>query len=131
MTFPALVHLQRVAGALAAPADAEGGDDGQAPAALVVRVRLARFKVKRAHVACSLPGVVAVRDSEDPDGPVLTLAPDEWARFITRLRVSWPEPVTQIRTRLPARAPALTGIVPVRTRPDGAVQRAGADGSLK
>ena len=38
------------------------------------------------EVASSLPGVVAVRDSKNPDGPILTFSRDEWANFITRLR---------------------------------------------
>ena len=38
------------------------------------------------EVACNLSGVVAVRDSKDPDGPVLLVSRDEWASFITRLR---------------------------------------------
>ena len=33
------------------------------------------------EVARSLPGIVAVRDSKDPRGPVLTFAPAEWAAF--------------------------------------------------
>lgn len=28
-------------------------------------------------------GVVAVRDSKDPDGPVLTFTPEQWQAFIT------------------------------------------------
>ena len=38
------------------------------------------------EVARSLPDVVAVRDSKNPDGPILTFSRDEWASFITRLR---------------------------------------------
>jgi hypothetical protein len=38
------------------------------------------------EVARNLPGVVAVRDSKNPDGPVLIVSTDEWAGFITRLR---------------------------------------------
>jgi len=38
------------------------------------------------EVACNLPGIVAVRDSKDPQGPILTLPPDEWATLATRLR---------------------------------------------
>jgi hypothetical protein len=30
------------------------------------------------EVATNLPGVVAVRDSKDPDGPVLALGPESW-----------------------------------------------------
>ena len=33
------------------------------------------------EVARNLPGVVAVRDSKDPAGPVLTFSPGEWAAF--------------------------------------------------
>ena len=40
------------------------------------------------EVARNLPGVVAVRDSKNPDGPVLTVSADEWAAFVTHLRVS-------------------------------------------
>ena len=38
------------------------------------------------EVARNLPRIVAVRDSKNPDGPVLIISRDEWARFITRLR---------------------------------------------
>ncbi len=30
------------------------------------------------------PSVVHVRDSKDPGGPVLTLAPDAWSAFVSR-----------------------------------------------
>ena len=38
------------------------------------------------EVARNLPGVVAVRDSKNPDGPILIISKDEWASFITRVR---------------------------------------------
>ena len=38
------------------------------------------------EVARNLPGVVAVRDSKDPDRPVLIISRNEWARFTARLR---------------------------------------------
>jgi hypothetical protein len=38
------------------------------------------------EVARNLPGIVAVRDSKNPDGPFLLVSRDEWASFITRLR---------------------------------------------
>jgi hypothetical protein len=38
------------------------------------------------EVACNLPGIVAVRDSKDPGGPVLIVSRNDWASFITRLR---------------------------------------------
>ncbi|GAA3821830.1 hypothetical protein GCM10022226_47700 [Sphaerisporangium flaviroseum] len=34
------------------------------------------------EVATNLPGVVAVRDSKDPDGPSLIFPPHEWTRFL-------------------------------------------------
>jgi Domain of unknown function (DUF397) len=34
------------------------------------------------EVACNLPGLVAVRDSKDPDGPALIFTPDEWDAFL-------------------------------------------------
>ncbi|MEV7988373.1 DUF397 domain-containing protein [Micromonospora sp. NPDC085948] len=34
------------------------------------------------EVADNLPGVVAVRDSKDPTGPVLVFAPDAWRAFV-------------------------------------------------
>ena len=40
------------------------------------------------EVARNLPSVVAVRDSKNPDGPVLTVSADEWAAFIGRLRAA-------------------------------------------
>ena len=40
------------------------------------------------EVARNLPGGVAVRDSKNPDGPVLIVSKDEWARFITHLRAT-------------------------------------------
>jgi Domain of unknown function (DUF397) len=35
----------------------------------------------RVEVAINLPGVIAVRDSKDPDGPALALAPAQWRSF--------------------------------------------------
>ncbi|MDF5753858.1 DUF397 domain-containing protein [Spongiactinospora sp. TRM90649] len=40
------------------------------------------------EVASNLPGVVAVRDSKDPSGPVLVFSPTDWAAFITGLKMS-------------------------------------------
>lgn len=40
------------------------------------------------EVASGRPGVVAVRDSKNPDGPVLSFSPNEWARFIARLKAT-------------------------------------------
>ncbi|MBQ0891527.1 DUF397 domain-containing protein [Micromonospora sp. U56] len=35
------------------------------------------------EVADNLPGVIGVRDSKDPAGPVLTFAPQTWRAFVT------------------------------------------------
>ncbi|MCX4391267.1 DUF397 domain-containing protein [Micromonospora peucetia] len=35
------------------------------------------------EVADNLPGIVAVRDSKDEDGAVLTFPPTAWIRFVT------------------------------------------------
>ena len=37
-------------------------------------------------VADNLPGVVAVRDSKDPDGPKLMFTPAEWRTFTSGLK---------------------------------------------
>lgn len=37
------------------------------------------------EVADNLPGVVAVRDSKDPNGPVLAFGPDAWHAFVTQV----------------------------------------------
>ncbi|SCG79405.1 protein of unknown function [Micromonospora echinaurantiaca] len=34
------------------------------------------------EVADNLPGVVLVRDSKDPSGPVLTVGPHNWRAFV-------------------------------------------------
>ena len=38
------------------------------------------------EVARNLPGIVAVRESRDPYGPVLIVSRDEWVSFIVRLQ---------------------------------------------
>lgn len=38
------------------------------------------------EVADNLPGVVAVRDSKDPSGAVLTFTPSEWKAFVEGVR---------------------------------------------
>ncbi len=38
------------------------------------------------EVARNLPGVVAVRDSKDPDGGALALSPSAWRAFIAGAR---------------------------------------------
>jgi hypothetical protein len=38
------------------------------------------------EVALNVPRLVAVRDSKDPAGPVLTLAPDVWRDFVADIR---------------------------------------------
>ncbi|MEV4659886.1 DUF397 domain-containing protein [Micromonospora sp. NPDC049301] len=38
------------------------------------------------EVADNLPGVVGVRDSKDPDGPLLVFAPAAWRAFVAVAR---------------------------------------------
>jgi hypothetical protein len=38
------------------------------------------------EVADNLSGVVAVRDSKDPGGPVLAFGPDEWRAFTAAIK---------------------------------------------
>lgn len=38
------------------------------------------------EVARNLPGIVAVRDSKDPDGPVLTIESAGWQSFIADVK---------------------------------------------
>ncbi|MDF5751451.1 DUF397 domain-containing protein [Spongiactinospora sp. TRM90649] len=38
------------------------------------------------EVATNLPDRIAVRDSKDPTGPVLTFTPAEWQAFLYRIR---------------------------------------------
>ena len=38
------------------------------------------------EVARNLPGVVAVRDSKNPDGGRLIFAPDDWVTFTHRVK---------------------------------------------
>ncbi|HXP18708.1 MAG TPA: DUF397 domain-containing protein [Streptosporangiaceae bacterium] len=38
------------------------------------------------EVARNLPGIVAVRDSKDPQGPRLIFTPAEWAAFVSGVR---------------------------------------------
>lgn len=33
------------------------------------------------EVAANIPATVAIRDSKDPDGPILRFTPDAWAAF--------------------------------------------------
>jgi len=38
------------------------------------------------EVASNLPGIVAVRDSKNPDGPALVFEPGDWAAFVAGVR---------------------------------------------
>ncbi|MGW4078161.1 DUF397 domain-containing protein [Streptomyces asiaticus] len=38
------------------------------------------------EVADNLPGIVPVRDSKDPDGPVLIFTDNSWSTFIASLK---------------------------------------------
>lgn len=44
------------------------------------------------EVARNLPGVVAVRDSKDPDGPALAFSPADWEAFTAGLKGWFPGP---------------------------------------
>ena len=41
------------------------------------------------QVAGNLPGIVAVRDSKNPDSPTLIIRPGAWRKFTARVKV-WP-----------------------------------------
>jgi len=38
------------------------------------------------EVALNLPGLVAIRDSKDPDGPKLAVGVEEWRAFVAGIR---------------------------------------------
>jgi Domain of unknown function (DUF397) len=38
------------------------------------------------EVAGNLPGIVAIRDSKDAGGPILTCSPGEWLAFLTGVK---------------------------------------------
>ncbi|MEV4378922.1 DUF397 domain-containing protein [Streptosporangium sp. NPDC049644] len=38
------------------------------------------------EVATDLPGLIAVRDSKNPSGPMLTFSPMAWNNFLTGIR---------------------------------------------
>ena len=38
------------------------------------------------EVARNLPGLIAVRDSKDPDGPALAFTPADWEAFTARFK---------------------------------------------
>jgi hypothetical protein len=35
------------------------------------------------EIAANLPGIVAVRDSKDPNGPTLVISLDHWSAFVS------------------------------------------------
>ena len=45
------------------------------------------------EVARNLPGMVAVRDSQDPPSPALAFTPQEWAAFTAQVKHGGPSPV--------------------------------------
>jgi hypothetical protein len=73
--------LATIAGALPAPAVAERGDHCEAPPALSNGSGVACVEVAR-----NLPSIVAVRDSKNPHGPVLTLRSAGWREFIADVK---------------------------------------------
>jgi hypothetical protein len=42
------------------------------------------------EVACNLPGLVAVRDSQEPDGARLMVSRDAWRVFMEKVRAQGP-----------------------------------------
>ena len=38
------------------------------------------------EIARNLPGVIAVRDSKNPEGPALVFSPEEWRAFLAGAR---------------------------------------------
>jgi hypothetical protein len=44
------------------------------------------------EVARDLPGVVAVRDSKDPHGPMLAIAPEDWRAFTDQVKAGIHDP---------------------------------------
>jgi Domain of unknown function (DUF397) len=38
------------------------------------------------EIAADVPGVVALRDSKDPGGPVLAFRPDDWRAFTVAIK---------------------------------------------
>jgi hypothetical protein len=38
------------------------------------------------EIAANVPGVIAMRDSKDPDGPKLVFTPAEWSAFVAGVR---------------------------------------------
>ena len=38
------------------------------------------------EVAARQPGIIAVRDSKDPEGPALSFTPQQWRSFIAEAR---------------------------------------------
>jgi hypothetical protein len=42
------------------------------------------------EVACNLPGIVAIRDSNNPDGPALAVTRTHWAAFMAAVKADGP-----------------------------------------
>ncbi|MFI0417431.1 DUF397 domain-containing protein [Spongiactinospora sp. 9N601] len=42
------------------------------------------------EVATNLPGLIAIRDSKDPNGPSLRFTPTEWTTFLHRIKEGKP-----------------------------------------
>jgi hypothetical protein len=40
------------------------------------------------EVATNLPGIVAVRDSKDPEGGMLIFGQEEWTAFVAEVRIT-------------------------------------------
>lgn len=44
------------------------------------------------EIASNLPGIVAIRDSKNPDGPALTVTRARWATFAAAVKAAEPGP---------------------------------------
>ncbi|MGA2826565.1 MAG: DUF397 domain-containing protein [Streptosporangiaceae bacterium] len=44
------------------------------------------------EIAGNLPGIVAIRDSKNPDGPALAVTRARWAAFMAAVRAGEPGP---------------------------------------
>ncbi|RAO51534.1 hypothetical protein LUPAC06_06219 [Micromonospora saelicesensis] len=53
------------------------------------------------EVADNLPGFVAVRDSKDPTGPALVVAPQEWRDFLIAIKRQFRRELSSPRSATP------------------------------
>jgi hypothetical protein len=56
------------------------------PGAVWRKSRYSNGQAECVEVARDLPGIVAVRDSKDPDGPRLAFAREQWRAFAAKVK---------------------------------------------